>query len=62
MFKVLPWLDVKVEYTIEQQRQFKQLVDLEYTAPTDVVAYRVGRGRVTLVKSRLPAFRRRLFC
>ena len=45
------WIDLKGEYSIDQKRQFKKLVDIEYSGTTGAEAYRVGRGRVTLVES-----------
>lgn len=43
------WMDLKSSYSIVQQRQFKQLVEFEYSGYTDIESYRVGRGQVTLV-------------
>ena len=45
------WFNLKGEYSLEQHRQFKKLVDMEYPGTTSVEAYRVGRGRLTLAGS-----------
>ena len=40
---------LKTEYSIDQMKQFQSLVEFEYDGVSDTTAYRVGRGRVSLV-------------
>ena len=40
---------LKTEYSIDQMKQFQSLVGFEYDGVSDTTAYRVGRGRVSLV-------------
>ena len=43
------WRSMKMEYSFDQLDQFKSLVQFDYKVPNDIDAYRVGRGRITLV-------------